>query len=57
MVTFDDNLLSEEGLDDIDNESEVNDSVYESNSDNEEMKLLLKIGKKEVDEFNGRINM
>ena len=57
MVTFDDNLLSEEGLDDIDNESEVNDSVYESNSDNEEMKILLKIGKKEVDEFNGRINM
>ena len=57
MVTFDDNLLSEEGLDDIDNESEVNDSVYESNSDNEEMKKLLKIGKKEVDEFNGRINM
>ena len=57
MVTFDDNLLSEEGLDDIDNESEVNDSVSESNSDNEEMKKLLKIGKKEVDEFNGRINM
>ena len=54
MVTFDDNLLSEEGLDDIDNESEVNDSVSESNSDNEEMK---KLGKKEVDEFNGRINM
>ena len=57
MVTFDDNLLSEEGLDDIDNESEVNDSVSESNSDNEEMKKLLKIGKKEVDKFNGRINM
>ena len=57
MVTFDDNLLSEEGLDDIDNESELNDSVSESNSDNEEMKKLLKIGKKEVDEFNGRINM
>ena len=57
MVTFDDNLLSEEGLDDIDNESEVNDSVSESNSDNEEMKKLLKIGKKEVDEFNGRTNV
>ena len=44
METFDDNLLSEEGLDDIDNESEVNDNVYESSSDNEEMKKLLRIG-------------
>ena len=44
MATFDDNLLSEEGLDDIDNESEVNDNVYESSSDNEEMKKLLRIG-------------
>ena len=44
MVTFDDNLLSEEGLDDIDNENEVNGNVYESSSDNEEMDKLLKIG-------------
>ena len=45
MATFDDNLLSEEDLDNIDNENEVDDNV-ESSSDNEEMKKLLKIGKK-----------
>ena len=42
MATFDDDLLLEEGLDNIDNENEVADNVDESSSGNEEMKKLLK---------------
>ena len=41
-MTFDNNLSSEEGLDNIDSDNEVD----ESSSDNEEMKKILKISKK-----------
>ena len=40
MVTFDDNLLCDA------NGNEGDDNVVESSSDNEEMKKVLKIGKK-----------
>ena len=46
MATFDDDLLSEEDSDNIDNDNEGDDNVDESFSDNEEMKKKLKIGKK-----------
>ena len=57
MATFDNDLLFEEGLDNIDNDNEVDDDVDESSSDNEGMKKIFKIGKKKVDELNGRTNM
>ena len=41
-MTFDNNLLSEESLDNIDSDNDVD----ESSSDNEEMKKILKISKK-----------
>ena len=40
MATFDDDLLSEEHLDNIDNENEGGDDADESSSDNEEMKKM-----------------
>ena len=54
---FDDNLLSEEDLSNIDNDKEGDDDVDDSSSDNEEMKRISKVDKKEVDELNGRTNM
>ena len=57
MVTFDNDFFSEEDLDNIGNGNEVDDNVNEGISDNEEMKKILKIGKKDVDELNGRTNM
>ena len=41
MATFDDNLLSEEDLDNIDNDKDGDDDVNESSSDNEEMKKIF----------------
>ena len=46
MTTFDDDLLSKEDLDNIDNDNEADDDVNESSSHNEEMKKILNIGKK-----------
>ena len=40
MGTFDDDLLSEEHLDNIDNENEGGDDADESSSDNEAMKKM-----------------
>ena len=57
MATFGDDALSEEDLDNIDKDNEGDDDVDESSSDIEEMKKILKIGKKEVDELNGRTGM
>ena len=58
MVTFDIGLSSEEDLDNIDNDNEVDDDVDESSSDNEEMKKILKVGKKkEADELNRSTNI
>ena len=57
MAMFDDNLLSEEDLDNIDNAKEGDGGVDDSSSDNEEMKRISKVDKKEVDELNGRTNM
>ena len=57
MAMFDDNLLSEEDLSNIDNDKEGDDDVDDSSSDNEEMKRISKVDKKEVDELNGRTNM
>ena len=54
MATFDGDLLSEEELDNIDNDNEGDDDVDESISDKEETKKIFKIGKKEVDELNRR---
>ena len=51
MAMFDDNLLSEEDLSNIDNDKEGDDDV------DEEMKRISKVDKKEVDELNGRTNM
>ena len=48
MVTFDNDLSSEEDLDNIDNDNKVDDNADESSSDNEEMKKILNIGKKKV---------
>ena len=57
MAMFDNNLLSEEDLSNIDNDKEGDDDVDDSSSDNEEMKRISKVDKKEVDELNGRTNM
>ena len=58
MVTFDIGLSSKEDLDNIDNDNEVDDDVDESSSDNEEMKKMLKVGKKkEADELNRSTNI
>ena len=58
MVTFDIGLSSKEDLDNTDNDNEVDDDVDESSSDNEEMKKILKVGKKkEADELNRRTNI
>ena len=57
MVTFDNDFFSEEDLDNIGNGNEVDDIVNEGISDNEEIKKILKIGKKDVDKLNGRTNM
>ena len=57
MATFDDDLLSEEELDNIDNDNQGDDDVDESSPDNEEMKKSFKISKKEVDELNEMPNM
>ena len=46
MATFYDDLLSEEDLNDIDNDNKGDDNVDESSSDNEETKKLLKIVEK-----------
>ena len=43
MATLDDDILSEESLDNIDNDNEGDDDVEKSSSDNEEMKNILKI--------------
>ena len=50
-------MLSKEDLDNIDNDNEADDDVDKSSSHNEEMKKILKIGKKEVDVLSGRTNM
>ena len=61
MATFDNDLLSEEDVDNINNDNEGDDHVGESSSDNGEiemeMKRILKIGKKAADEVNGRTNI
>ena len=57
MAMFDDNLSSGEDLDNAGNDKEVDGDVDESSSDKGEIKKILKIGKKEVNEFNGRTNM
>ena len=58
MVTFDNDLSSEEDLDNIDNDNKIDDDVDESSSDNEEMKKILNIGKKKVvDELNRKSNI
>ena len=61
MATFDNDLLSEEDVDNINNDNEGDDHVGESSSDNREiemeMKRILKIGKKAADEVNGRTNI
>ena len=46
MATFDDDLLSEEELDNIDNDNQGDDDVDESSPDNGEMKKSFKISKK-----------
>ena len=46
MATFDEDLLSEEDLDNIDNDKEGDDNVSESSSDDEEMKKKFQIDKK-----------
>ena len=43
MATLDDDILSEESLDNIDNDNEGDDDVEKSSSDNEQMKNILKI--------------
>ena len=61
MATFDNDLLSEEDVDNINNDNEGDDHVGESSSDNGEiemeMKRILKIGKKAADEVSGRTNI
>ena len=54
MTAFDDDLLSEEDLYNIENDNEGDEDVDESSSDKEEMKKIFKIGKNEVDELDGR---
>ena len=46
IASFDDDLLSEEDLDNINNDNEGDDDVDESSSENEGMKIIFKIGKK-----------
>ena len=46
MATFDEDLLSEEDLDNIDNDKEGDDNVGESSSDDEEMKKKFQTDKK-----------
>ena len=46
MTAFDDNLLFEEDWDNIENDNEEDEDVDESSSYKEEMKKILKIGKK-----------
>ena len=41
MVAFDDELLSEEDLDNIEKGNEAEDDVDESSSDNEKMKKIF----------------
>ena len=41
MVTFDNDLPSEEDLDNIVNDKEVDDNVDKSSSDNEQIKNLI----------------
>ena len=43
--------LSEEDLDNIEDDNDGDEDADESSSDKEEMKKILKTGKKEVDEF------
>ena len=45
MATFDDDLLSEADLTNIENDIEGNDYIDESSSNNEEMKKILNTGK------------
>ena len=54
MTAFDDDLLSEEDLYNIENDNEGDEDVDESSSDKEEMKKIFTIGKNEVDELHGR---
>ena len=49
-------MLSEKDLDNIGNDNEGDYGADKSSSDSEEMKKILKIGKKEVDELSGRTN-
>ena len=46
MVTFDDNLSSEEDLDNVVDDNEGDDDVDESSSDNEEVNKCLKFDEK-----------
>ena len=43
MATLDDDMLSEEDLDNIDNDNEGDDNVEKSSSNNEEMKNIQDI--------------
>ena len=52
-----DGLLFEEGLNNVDSDKEEDDDVDVSSSDDEEMKKIFKIGKKELGELNGRTNI
>ena len=57
MTTFDDDflsVLSEEDLHNIENDNEGDEYVDESSSNKEQMKKILQIGKKEVDDLNER---
>ena len=57
MATVDDDLLSGEDVDNIDNDNEGDDNVHESNSDNEEMKkIFYELVKKEAGELTGSTN-
>ena len=57
MMTLDDGLLFEEGLNNIDSDKEEDNDVDENSSDDEEMKKIFKTGKKELGELNGRTNI
>ena len=52
-----DGLLFEEGLNNVDSDKEEDDDVDVSSYDDEEMKKIFKIGKKELGELNGRTNI
>ena len=45
-MTFEDNFLSEEDLDNSDNDNAGDDNVDKSSSGNEQMKSIFKTGKK-----------